>query len=407
MKIIAAKWIVTCDENDSIIEDGAIVYDKTIKEIDTFENISKKYPNEIIEKLEDNSVLMPGLINTHVHLEFSSNTTTLKYGNFMLWLNSVIASRDELVQKATTKLISKKLEMMKKSGTTTIGAISSYGFELEACLNSPLNTVFFNEVIGSKADMIDTLFNDFKARLQKSEDKKSEKFFPAIAIHSPYSVHPFLIRETLNIAKQKDYPVSAHFLESIEEYDWLHKDEGGFLEFFKNFLGEEKAVTKPMRFLEQFQNLKNLSFTHCVEASNDDLNKIEELNATINHCVTSNRVLNNTKLDLRKLDNINFSIGTDGLSSNNSLSMFDELRNVLMMHSEFEINSFAKKILKAATFNGAKALGLNKGTLAKNKDSDIIAIKLPDAIKHKEDISTHIILHTKYVKKTIIRGIDA
>ncbi len=255
--------------------------------------------------------------------------------------------------------------------------------------------------------MIDTLFNDFKARLQKSEDKKSEKFFPAIAIHSPYSVHPFLIRETLNIAKQKDYPVSAHFLESIEEYDWLHKDEGGFLEFFKNFLGEEKAVTKPMRFLEQFQNLKNLSFTHCVEASNDDLNKIEELNATINHCVTSNRVLNNTKLDLRKLDNINFSIGTDGLSSNNSLSMFDELRNVLMMHSEFEINSFAKKILKAATFNGAKALGLNKGTLAKNKDSDIIAIKLPDAIKHKEDISTHIILHTKYVKKTIIRGIDA
>ncbi len=142
MKIIAAKWIVTCDENDSIIEDGAIVYDKTIKEIDTFENISKKYPNEIIEELEDNSVLMPGLINTHVHLEFSSNTTTLKYGNFMLWLNSVIASRDELVQKATTKLISKKLEMMKKSGTTTIGAISSYGFELEACLNSPLNTVF-------------------------------------------------------------------------------------------------------------------------------------------------------------------------------------------------------------------------------------------------------------------------
>lgn len=57
---------------------------------------------------------MPGLINSHVHLEFSSNSTTLKYGNFMLWLNSVIASRDELVQKANNKLISKKLEKMKK-----------------------------------------------------------------------------------------------------------------------------------------------------------------------------------------------------------------------------------------------------------------------------------------------------
>lgn len=407
MKIIAAKWIVTCDENNSIIEDGAIVYDKKIDEIDTLENISKKYPNQEIQKLEDNSVLMPGLINTHVHLEFSSNTTTLKYGNFMLWLNSVIGSRDELIQKATTKLITKKLDKMKKSGTTTIGAISSYGFELEACLNSPINTVFFNEVIGSKADMIDTLFTDFKARLQKSKDNKSEKFFPAIAIHSPYSVHPFLVRETLNIAKQENLPVSAHFLESIEEYDWLHKDEGGFLEFFKNFLGEEKAVTKPMRFLEQFNGLNNLSFTHCVEASDNDLNKIKELNATINHCVTSNRILNNTKLDLSRLDEIDFAIGTDGLSSNNSLSMFDELRNVLMMHTEFEINSFAKKILKAATNNAAKALGLNKGVLAKNKDSDIIAIKLPDAIKHKEDIATHIILHTKYVKRTIIGGVDA
>ncbi|XPV53189.1 MAG: amidohydrolase family protein [Halarcobacter ebronensis] len=62
--------------------------------------------------------------------------------------------------------------------------------------------------------------------------------------------------------------------------------------------------------------------------------------------------------------------------------MFDELRNVLMMHSEFKIQFvFQKSLLKAATFNGAKALGLNKGTLAKNKDSDIIAIKFPDAIK--------------------------
>ncbi|XPV53186.1 MAG: hypothetical protein ACNI3H_13325 [Halarcobacter ebronensis] len=42
MKIIGAKWIVTCDENDSIIEDGAIVYDKTIKEIDTFERVHFK-----------------------------------------------------------------------------------------------------------------------------------------------------------------------------------------------------------------------------------------------------------------------------------------------------------------------------------------------------------------------------
>ena len=83
MKIISANWIVTCDENNRIIKNGAVVFDDKILEIDTLVNIEKKYPNIEILKLEENSVLMPGLINSHVHLEFSSNTTTLKYGNFM------------------------------------------------------------------------------------------------------------------------------------------------------------------------------------------------------------------------------------------------------------------------------------------------------------------------------------
>ena len=144
MKIISSKWVLTCDENSSIIEDGAIVFDEKIIELDTLSNIQKKYPNIQITQLEDNSVLMPGLINSHVHLEFSANSTTLKYGNFMNWLNSVIKNREDLINKANTKLISSKLNKMKKTGTTTIGAISSYSFELEACLKSPINKSFSN-----------------------------------------------------------------------------------------------------------------------------------------------------------------------------------------------------------------------------------------------------------------------
>ena len=404
MKIINANWVVTCDENNSIIKNGAVVFDDKIIEIDTLSNIEKKYPNIEILNLEENSVLMPGLVNSHVHLEFSSNTTTLKYGNFMSWLNSVIKSRDDLINKADKKLISTKLDRMKKTGTTTIGAISSYSFDLESCVQTPINTVFFCEVIGSKGDMVDTLFADFKDRLKNAKKFKSKNFIPAIAIHSPYSVHPFLVRETLKLAREEDLSVSSHFLESPEEFAWLHKDEGSFLDFFKNFLNQEKAVSKPMEFLNLFSNIKNLSFTHCVEASQADLEKIKSLGASINHCVTSNRVLNNSKLDLLKLDNIPFTIGTDGLSSNNSLSMFDELRNALMIHSEKNIVDFSKILLKAATLNGARALGLNKGTLQKEFDADMIIFTLPDEVEDVEDLCMQIILHTKFVDKTIIGG---
>ncbi len=404
MKIIKASWVITCDENSTIIKNGAVVYDKKIIDIGSEEFIENKYPNIEITSLKENSVLMPGLINSHVHLEFSSNTTTLKYGNFMNWLNSVISSRDKLVEKATTKLISHKLLKMQKTGTTTIGAISSYSYDLEACIKSPINTVFFNEVIGSKPDMIDTLFADFKVRLKSAQQNKNDNFIPGIAIHSPYSVHPFLLRETLGLARKEKLAVSSHFLESPEEFQWLHKDEGGFLSFFKNFLGQEKAVTKPMDFLNQFKDVDNLSFTHCVEASQEDFDKIKDLGATVNHCVTSNRLLNNTKLDLSKLKEINFSIGTDGLSSNNSLSMFDELRNCLMVHTNENVIEFSKVLIKAATRNGSLALGLNKGELVKNKDADMISIILPDCIEDENDLCMNVILHTKFVESSIIGG---
>jgi aminodeoxyfutalosine deaminase len=404
MKIISANWLVTCDENNSIIENGAVVFDDKIKDIDSLSNIEKKYPNIEIENLGENSVLMPGLINSHVHLEFSGNTTTLKYGNFYSWLNSVIKHREDLINKASTKLISTKLDRMKKTGTTTIGAISSYSYDLDACVKTPINTVFFCEVIGSKGDMIDTLFADFKDRLNIAKKYKSSTFIPAIAIHSPYSVHPFLVRETLRLAREEELPVSSHFLESREEFEWLHKDEGSFVEFFKNFLNQEKAVSKPMEFLNLFSNIKNLSFTHCVEASSDDLEKIESLGASINHCVTSNRFLNNSKLDLSKLSKIPFTIGTDGLSSNNSLSMFDELRNALMAHYDKNILDFSTQLLKAATINASRALGLNKGAIIKDLDADMITFSLPDKIEEKEDLAMQIILHTKFVDKIIIGG---
>lgn len=408
MTILSASWVITCDANSTILKDGAIVYDDKIIDIGTVDYIQEKYPKEQIENLGENSVLMPGLINSHIHLEFSSNATTLKYGNFMNWLNSVISSRDELIEKANIKLISQKLNKMLKTGTTTIGAISSYGFDMQACINTPINTVFFSEVIGSKPDMVDTLFSDFKARLENAKKNSNKSFIPAVAIHSPYSVHPFLLRETLKLAKEQNLTVSSHFLESPEEFEWLHKDQGGFLDFFKNFLGQEKAVSKPMEFLEQFKNIKSLSFTHCVEASKQDLEKIKELGAVVNHCPTSNRFLNNTKLNLEELfqKEILLALGTDGLSSNNSLSIFDELRNALMVHEEQNIIELSKKLIKMATKNGSVALGLNKGELIKGKDSDIIALTLPDEVKEENDLCMNVILHTKFVNRTIIGGED-
>jgi aminodeoxyfutalosine deaminase len=406
LKFLSADWLLVCDSEFTIIQNGAIAFNETIQEVTTCDKLKKKYPEQTIEYLGLNSVLMPGLINTHLHLEFSGNKTTLKYGNFVKWLFSVIAHREELIEKASPELIDSELQKMVQNGTTTIGAISSYGYDMESCIKSPINVVYFTEALGSKQEMIDTLFADFKAKLKTALSHQSKNFIPAIAIHSPYSTHPFLIREVLKIANEKKMAVSAHFLESKAENDWLEKNSGEFEEFFKNILDQKQAMTKAIDFLLQFKGISPLSFTHCVEANQKELDTIKDLGATIIHCPNSNRLLTNATLNLGYLNNIPLAMGTDGLSSNHTLNMFEELKSALFIHNNFEPNDLAKELLTAATLGGARALGLNKGVLQKGADADIISLSLPDTVTDKEDLATSIILHTNQTTHTYIGGKD-
>ena len=140
MKIISADFIYT---PNGFIENKAVAFTETIKEIADLEVLETKYPDAKIIQTEANSVLFPGFINTHVHLEFSSNKTSLKYGSFMPWLDSVIEHREDLVGACDNSVMMDECESMLRSGITTFGAISSFGNELEVCEKAPQRVVVF------------------------------------------------------------------------------------------------------------------------------------------------------------------------------------------------------------------------------------------------------------------------
>jgi cytosine/adenosine deaminase-related metal-dependent hydrolase len=144
-------------------------------------------------------------------------------------------------------------------------------------------------------------------------------------------------------------------------------------------LGQSIALTTPIDFLKQFEGLDKLSFAHCTRANKQELQQIKNLNATIIHCPNSNRLLNNDRLNLNFLDDIALSIGTDGLSSNYTLKIFDEIKDGFFMHYDIDTKQLAKKLLLSATNGGAKALGLQKGILKKDYDADIISFKIDDS----------------------------
>ena len=400
MKIISASYILRCNDQFEILKNSAICFDKKILAIDRLEILTKKYPKAEVIELPQNSVIMPGLINPHVHLEFSANKTDLQYGSFMPWLGSVIKKRDDLLSKCSDEVIEKQLKIMQKSGTTTFGAISSFGNDFDACLKSPQRVVFFTELLGSRPDSVDILFEDFKSKLKHVEQNENERLIPAISIHSPYSTHPILARNALDIARKYNYVVSTHFMESMAEREWIDNGQGEFAEFFNNFSPDAKPMSSPTQFIELFRGCKTL-FTHCVQASSDEIEKIKEIDGSITHCPVSNRLLGVGRLEIENIEKSMLNLGTDGLSSNISLNLWDEMKMALMLHHKEDFSKLAPLLLHMVTRNAAKALHVEAGEITEGKFADFIVC---DIDSDQDNLALNLILQTKFTKATYIAG---
>ena len=401
MTIIRADYIMLMNKEFEILENAAVIFDSQIVATGAENVLRDNYPDAEFIDAGVNSVLLPGLVNPHVHLEFSANKTTLAYGNFIAWLKSVILYREALSGACKEICMKKILDTMIKSGTTTIGAVSSYGFDLKSCVHSAMNVVYFNEVLGSNPSMVDALYGDFLQRLEESKKYVSKNFIPAISVHSPYSTHPILARKVLSIAKDEKMVVSTHFMESPAEREWIDKGAGEFVSFFESFAPGSKPVNNAEEYIELFRGVDTL-FTHATQATDAELAAMQEI-GYITHCPVSNRLLHNGRLAVEKTGKL--TIGTDGLSSNVSLNLWDEMRAALWMHTGEEPNVLAQKLLLAVTSEGARSLKRETGIIEAGKDADLIVIKLPSTLTEKSHLPLQTILHTSEAEMVCIGGV--
>ena len=429
-KIIGASRVFVCDEAFSVIKNGGVVYESMPKEqmtqragdsmdftesngskilaVGEYENLVRAYPHANREFYDD-GVLLPSLVNAHIHFEFSNNTTSFMYGDFGRWLDSVIAKRDDVLSNIT-KSVQEAIATQLANGVGLVGAISSYGYDLEALSNSGLRVVYFSEAMGSNPSVIDALFGNFKTRLEQSKAHKSAIFTPAVALHSPYSLHNIYAKYVLQEAKKLKTPVSAHFLESAHEREWLLSGSGYFYDFFaKTFaVPNPKPFYSIEGFLEQFIGLENVLLTHCLFASESELQTMFQNSHTIVTCPRSNRLLNNTYLPHLQMGGAknlmpNIALGTDGKSSNADVSLLEEMRAMLFAYPHTDLSTLAQQILQSATHNGARALGVKSGILQKDYNADMAVFKIPKITQSAQE-ALQFILHAKKATRLIING---
>ena len=379
------------EQIDIYVEDGQIKnIGKNLKELD--ENI------KIIDAKK--KVVMPGLINTHAHIPMSIFRETLDGYNLQEWLNDKIWPMEDKLQEQDIYYASylSFIEMI-KTGCTTINDMYFMTDEIIKAMEETgirlQTTRTLQDIDGVEAG--EKRLQELQRLIDKYKNKNSKLTFN-VGIHGLYTSSLQYVQKCIEFAKKNNLHIHMHFCENQKE-----------VEDIKNNYNKE-----PMQvLLQEFKNVKTI-LAHCVKLENEDIENLKSMDISVAHCPVSNLKLGCGIAKISEMieDGINVSIGTDGQGSGSNLDLFEAMKYTALLQKGVTENPKllpAYEVLKMATINGAKTLGLEDkvGSIEIGKRADIIIIDLDTVLtKPVNNIVSEIVYNIKgnNVCTTIVDG---
>lgn len=308
-------------------------------EIDHYGFIKNIFPltDELSNVLYLKGDLIPGLINTHCHLELSYLQGKISEGIGMTnFIQNIQKIRNDFTEKEIYIAIENSLEEMKSFGIKAVGDICNTNWTAKLKQESKIQFRNFIEIFGL----------NYKMNKEKIEDgyKLMDQFdYSSLTFHSFYSCNKELIERIL----QETNSLSVHYLESQTELEYLKSQTGDIQSLYKNwgfdFNFKIFGLNESHEFLEKQKN--PILLVHC--SKNNYIFKNKNIHLSL--CPISNLHLHNFTIDTKQYENQDFTIGTDSLASNNSINMQSE---IIWLLEHFE----KEKVYQSITTNGAKAL---------------------------------------------------
>ena len=390
-----AKLISMSENKEKIIEGIDILIEN---------NLIKKIDRKIQENAEKTidatgKIVMPGLINTHAHIPMSIFRETVDGYKTQDWLEKKIWPMEAKLteEDAYYAAMLSFIEMI-QNGTTTINDMYYLqNATLKSALDTGVRVQLTRTIMDSDGDG-EKRINELKEFIEDNKNKY-ENITLNIGIHGLYTCSEEYIKEGIEIAKRYNLPVDMHFVENSQEYKDIQRMYN---------------VKSPVDVLEKYFKDIHLILAHCVKLSVDEIERLSKLNAYVSHCPISNLRLGCGIANISKMqeNNICISLGTDGQGSGSNLDLFEAMKfSALMQKGIYEdpIKMSSYDILKMATINGARALGLERkiGTIEQGKLADIIIINLETPITRPiNDVFSQIVYNVKgtNVETTIVNG---
>lgn len=419
MEIISAHYVLPIDQEPII--GGAMVVDHgEIIDIGPEKEIIKRYENADHLNFPDH-VLMPGLVNSHCHLEMGAH---INYAidpvrnmgiktSFIDWLLATIQYKSEANVESMRQAVEEGIEESINSGTTTIGEMGGFEGIFQCLEQSGMRGVIFPELFSFDSQVAFELYETALAIVDKYLEEDSELINVGVGPYSPYTLSRNILRVMSSFGLSDEIPIMIHVAESFSEVEFFYDSSGDIATHLFPNIGWGESLPPafqktPIEYLDAIGFLRSKpSLVGCVQATPKELKLIEYNQAKIVWCPRFINYLSLGDFPLKRIleHDINVSLGTDGLSSNNSLSMWDEMRFAANQFKEFNLEPDYELILKMATLNGAKSVQLDEeiGSLTPGKKSDYLLVKI-GSMKEGESIYEHLVKHTKsyHVKKVVV-----
>ena len=186
------------------------------------------------------------------------------------------------------------------------------------------------------------------------------------APHAIYTVSEKVLRLAADIARERGLFTHIHASETSREVEESLAKHG----------------KTPIAYLDELGLLSDKTLlAHCTHLLPEDRALISERKSVIAHMPVSNMKLCSGAFDLTACVNAGcrVTIGTDGCSSNNNLSMTEEMKfaALLAKHQTGDPETArADLIFDMATVNGAKAFGIDAGVISEGREADALLVEL-------------------------------
>jgi aminodeoxyfutalosine deaminase len=394
------------------IENGAVVVSENkIRVVGSWPDLeSQLRADEIVFDLGE-VILLPGLVNAHCHLDYTDMAGQWPPPKtFVDWIPLMLAAKAEWSYTDFAKSWINGAKMLLRTGTTTVADIEAVPDLLpEVWDATPLRVFSFLEMTGIRARRKPKEI--LREAVEKIDSLSHSRCRASLSPHAPYSTSPELLKLSAKIARKKNWRLTMHVSESGQEFEMFMEASGKMFDWLKRNERDNSdcGLGSPVEHLARNEMRgENLLAVHVNLLAHGDASLLGKHRVHVVHCPRSHDYFQHPPFLRERLGNagVNICLGTDSLSTTRKigkrkleLNMFDEMRAL----ATNDRNLSPVEILRMATVNGARALGLTRqiGELSENSFADLIAIPFDGKIA---DIYDAVLHHPSTVAASMIDG---